>query len=136
MEDQAAAVPIRDRKNDQSIVSAEVDREPSPKPPYDYAGAFPQHWLGSTLEDKISRYGFRRFQTSQLLNIRFLENEVAELDRSIYKAGLRLNLPFSSSTDRFGPEHVVLDHQSATADKIITHENVLKLRRLLKDYSM
>lgn len=115
--------------NDTKVDDIQTNCAPTDQPLHNYAQSFPQHWLGSIADDMISKFGFRRFQTSQLLNIRFLEGEIAELDRQIYKAGLNLN----PSALRFG--QVIIGEQVPAANEVITKENVLTLRRLLKEYS-
>jgi hypothetical protein len=78
---------------------------------------FPALWRASAADDNITLCSFRRFKTSHLLNLRFLESEVAELDHKIFQA--RLNLGGQPSpADRLGlghskPDNVVPPNQDA-----------------------
>ncbi|KAF2658060.1 hypothetical protein K491DRAFT_574418, partial [Lophiostoma macrostomum CBS 122681] len=51
---------------------------------------------------------FRRFKTTHLLNLRYLENEIVGMDHTIYQAGLSLSLS-PSSEDRLGLGHARKD---------------------------
>ena len=93
---------------------------------------FRSHWHRSTSDNNLTLHGFRRFKTTHLLNLRFLESEIAELDHVIYQAGLGLveNL---SAKDRLGLNHARRDkgHPGLEA---IDRKFVLKLRDLLQQY--
>ena len=45
---------------------------------------FPLLWQRSTEDNNLALHGFRRFKTTHLLNLRFLEEEIADLDHAIY----------------------------------------------------
>ncbi|KAF5493182.1 hypothetical protein CGCF413_v010402 [Colletotrichum fructicola] len=94
---------------------------------------FRDHWKTSTADDNVTLYGFRRFKTTHLLNLRFLENEIAELDHIIYQAGL--SLEFSpTERDRLGLKHSRRDQDLLNPLAAIDNELVKKLRGLLQQY--
>ncbi|KAH9882576.1 hypothetical protein J1614_000812 [Plenodomus biglobosus] len=97
------------------------------------ANTFRKAWLASTADSNLTLHGFRRLKTTHLLNLRFLENEVAEMDRILYQAGLGLGLS-QSRTDRLGLKHCKRDASSFKVDDIINDDFMLKLRHTLKQY--
>jgi len=99
---------------------------------FNYLSGFPNHWQSSTSPEKVSLFGFRRFRTSQLLNIRFLEDEISALDREIYQAGLQLPTQYVSKNHH---EHVRRDPNAAGPNKVINETTIHRLRTLLKQYS-
>ena len=96
-------------------------------------GTFRKAWITSTADSNLTLHGFRRFKTTHLLNLRFLENEVAELDQMLYQAGLSLGLRHSS-TDRLGLKHCKRGANSPNVADIINDELLLKLRHTIKQY--
>ena len=97
------------------------------------AEVFRKCWIVSTADNNLTLHGFRRFKTTHLLNLRFLENEIAEMDHIVYQAGLSLNLE-PSAADRLGLRHGKRDKKVADVEDMITPEFVLKLRDLLRQY--
>ncbi|KAH6714369.1 hypothetical protein BKA61DRAFT_424009, partial [Leptodontidium sp. MPI-SDFR-AT-0119] len=65
---------------------------------------FRAHWQSSTADSNLTLHGFCRFKTTHLLNLRFLESEIAELDHIIFQAGLSLGLS-PSPEGRLGLKH-------------------------------
>lgn len=96
---------------------------------------FREHWQSSTDDNNLTLHGFRRFKTTHLLNLRFLENEIAELDHIIYQAGLSLNSS-PSARDRLGLRHVRRDKKAPSVAETINQGLILKLRDLLRQYGM
>lgn len=94
---------------------------------------FNAHWRSSTADNNSTLHGFRRFKTTHLLNLRFLESEIAELDHIIYQAGLSSNQKLSPK-DRLGLRHAKRDGKPAEMSKAIDRELILKLRELLRQY--
>lgn len=101
----------------------------------DLADAFRKCWVASTADNNLTLHGFRRFKTTQLLNLRFLENEIADMDHTIYQAGLSLGLS-TSPGDRLGLAHGKRDADVPMVNDVITQEFILKLRDLIKQYSV
>jgi hypothetical protein len=81
--------------------------------------AFHKCWVASTADNNLTLYGFRRFKTTQLLNLRFLENEIADIDHTIYQAGLSLGLS-PSLGDRLGLQHSKRDADVPEVNDVIT----------------
>ncbi|KAG9196788.1 hypothetical protein G6514_004449 [Epicoccum nigrum] len=96
--------------------------------------AFRKCWIASTADNNLTLHGFRRFKTTQLLNLRFLENEIAEMDHTIYQAGLGLGVS-PAPDDRLGLAHSKRDADVPKVDDVITKEFILKLRDLIKQYN-
>lgn len=90
-------------------------------------------WESSTDDNNLTLHGFRRFKTTHLLNLRFLESEIADLDHTIYQAGLSLGLT-PSPTDRLGLKHSKRDANVPKINDAITREFILQLRDLLRQY--
>ncbi|KAI1439484.1 hypothetical protein F5Y02DRAFT_63910 [Annulohypoxylon stygium] len=107
--------------------------ETSTQHPQKAVQKFCKHWQSATADNNLTLHGFRRFKTTHLLNLRFLEDEIAELDHTIYQAGLGLGLDISP-TDRLGLKHSKKDAHVPEISETITRDLVLKLRDLLKQY--
>lgn len=97
------------------------------------AQVFRKLWPRVTDDDNLALHGFRRFKTAHLLNLRFLEQEIAEVDRAIYQAGLSLGHE-PSTRDRLGLKHSTIDPNPPALKDTITQDLVLKLRNLLQQY--
>ncbi|KAI1754785.1 hypothetical protein F4782DRAFT_491630 [Xylaria castorea] len=97
------------------------------------AQEFMKYWPIATADNDLTLHGFRRFKTTHLLNLRFLEGEIAALDHTIYQAGLSLGLDPSSS-DRLGLRHSKKDGDVPQLEETVTRELVRKLRSLIKEY--
>ncbi|KAI1777169.1 hypothetical protein F4818DRAFT_457099 [Hypoxylon cercidicola] len=94
---------------------------------------FSTHWQSSTADNNLTLHGFRRFKTTHLLNLRFLEAEIAELDHAIYQAGLSLEIQ-PSAADRLALKHSKRDENVPKVEETITDELMLRLRDLLQKY--
>jgi hypothetical protein len=70
-----------------------------------------------------------------LLNPRFSESEIANMDHTIYQAGLSLGLSLSPD-DQLGLAHSKRDADMPKVDEVITQDFTLKLRGLIKHYSV
>jgi len=68
------------------------------------------------------------------VNLRFLEEEIAELDHRIYQVGLKLVGGADRDRDRLGLCFGKRDFEVPEEAEFVTHEMVLKLRSLLKEY--
>lgn len=98
-----------------------------------HAKSFRKVWQVASADRVLSLYGFRRFKTSHLLNLRFIEAEIADLDHVIYQAGLTLGLDHAPG-NRLGLNYCKRDANVPKIDETITEEFVLRLRDLLKQY--
>ena len=95
---------------------------------------FPRTWRQATDDNRLTLFGLRRFRTAHLLNLRFSEAEIAQVDRQIYQAGLSLGIT-PGEIDRLGLKHA-RRNPDFTAESGIPDSLILKLRELLKQYSM
>ena len=92
---------------------------------------FPDIWNDATSDNRLTMFGFRRFRTSHLVNLKMLEKEFERVDRAIYQTGLRLPQHISKA-DRLGLKDAKKDPQdSRTA---IDEDLILSLRKLVKEY--
>jgi hypothetical protein len=112
------------------VATSAVSRKPD-----GITDAFRKSWARSTADNNLTLHGFRRFKTTHLLNLRFLEAEIAEMDYTVYQAGLSLDLS-PSSTDRLGLGHSKRKFKKLAVDDTITPEFVMKLRGLLQQYGV
>lgn len=99
------------------------------------ARLFHNLWSNVTDDNPLTLYGFRRFRTTHLLNLRLLEAEIDKIDHMIYQAGLGLRLP-ATSADKLGFKHNKRDEHAPSAEEVLKPELVSKLRQLLKNYGM
>lgn len=99
------------------------------------AHLFRNLWSNVTDDNPLTLYGFRRFRTTHLLNLRLLEAEIDKIDHEIYQAGLNLRLP-ATTADKLGLKHSKRDEHAPSPDEILQPELVLKLRQLVKEYGM
>lgn len=90
-------------------------------------------WSNITDDNALTLYGFRRYRTTHLLNLRLLETEIDKIDHDIYQAGLSLDLP-STSADKLGLKQSKRDENSPSPEEVLKPELVSRLRRLLKEY--
>jgi hypothetical protein len=97
--------------------------------------AFRECWVASTADNNLTLHGFRRFKTTQLLNPRFLENKIADMDHIMYQAGLSLGLS-PSPGDQLDLQHSKRDADVPKVNDVITEEFISKLRDLIKEYSV
>ena len=94
---------------------------------------FSTFWQSATDDNNLTLHGFRRFKTAYLLNLRFLEGEIAELDHDLYQAGLSLNLP-RTGTDRLGLRDSKRDRCVPKVEDTVTSKKMIQLRELIKQY--
>ncbi|RDA94041.1 hypothetical protein CP533_5304 [Ophiocordyceps camponoti-saundersi (nom. inval.)] len=94
---------------------------------------FPNIWQASTADSNLTLHGFRRFKTTHLLNLRYLESEIAEIDHLIYQIGLGLNIE-PSKVDRLGLRQCKKEKDVPCPEKALSKQLIYKLRRLMKEY--
>ena len=99
------------------------------------AKMFPKLWPIVTDDNPLTLFGFRRFRTTHLLNLRFLEEEIEKIDSKIYQAGFKLGLPLPEN-DKLGLRYGKQDKDAPKAEDCIDEALVLKLRSLIKQYGM
>ncbi|KAH6648135.1 hypothetical protein BKA67DRAFT_524118 [Truncatella angustata] len=82
---------------------------------------FRQFWPRITDDNNLTLHGFRRFKTTHLLNLRFLEEEIAQIDHAIYQSGLGLGHE-PSVRDRLGLKESKRDSEVPAIEDTITTE--------------
>ena len=92
-------------------------------------------WSNITDDNALTLFGFRRFRTTHLLNLRLLEAEIDEIHHKIYQTGLSLGLS-STSADKLGLKHNKRDKHAPSPEELLKPELVSKLRQLLREYGM
>lgn len=133
-----ADVSSQDAESTTSTVNTKpkLPQKPSPCPESkDTAYLFRKLWPRATDDNRLTLFGFQRFRTSHLLNLRFLEDEIHKLDHQIYQAGLNLELPLTKD-DRLGLRHGKRDANAQGMEKSISQGLILRLRELIKQYGM
>ncbi len=95
--------------------------------------SFRNLWSNVTDDNPLTLYGFRRFRTTHLLNLRLLETEIDEIDHKVFQAGLSLGIP-STSEDKLGLKHSKRDEHAPSPEEVLKPELALRLRQLLKEY--
>ncbi|KAI9700483.1 MAG: hypothetical protein M1820_006782 [Bogoriella megaspora] len=106
---------------------------PSASETLELGGKFAKNWQASTDDNNLTLHGFRRFKVAHLLNLRFLEDEIDELNDTIYQMGLNLGIDPSPS-DRLGLRHAKKDSDAPSPNEAIIRQFVVKLRDLIKQY--
>jgi hypothetical protein len=89
---------------------------------------FSKVWPTVTDPNPLVLFGFRRFRTSHLLNLRALEHEILEIDHQVFQAGLQLGKP--PGRDRLALDHAERDTLAFVFDR----EKLERLRSLLLQY--
>ena len=97
------------------------------------ANLFRDLWRKTTDDNNLTLYGFRRFRTTHLLNLRYLEEEIDLIDHQIYQAGLKLERT-PTSVDRLGLRHGRIDASALGHGEVMTRELVLRMRELVRQY--
>jgi len=69
------------------------------------------------------------------VNLRFLEGEIAELGHKVYQVGLKSVGGADRDWDRLDVCFSKRDLEVPEKAEFVTHEMILKLRSLLKEYS-
>lgn len=100
----------------------------------DTAHSFRELWPKVTDDNYLTLYGFRQFWTSHLLNLRFLEEEIDRLDNKTFQAGVKLGYT-PTPVDKLGLRHAKRDANALKVEEVMTRENLLQLRGLLKQHS-
>lgn len=99
------------------------------------ANLFRGLWCKVTDDNHFTLYGFRRFRTTHLLNLRFLEKEIDTLDHQIFQAGLKLGHT-PTSVNKLALQHGKIDACALGTEEVMTRELVLKMRGLIREYGM
>ncbi|CAN8099915.1 unnamed protein product [Discula destructiva] len=96
------------------------------------APVFNRIWSIATEDENLTMYAFKRFKTSHLVNLRYLEHELDKLDRDVYQAGLSLGHDVSK-TGRLLLGHAQKDKVIKTVQDVAQKENIIRLRKLISE---
>lgn len=121
------------KKYQQENANITVDDHLNLSEDLELANNFRTHWKSVTDGNNLTLFCFRRYRSIHLLNLRFLEDEIANLDREIYQSGLQLDIE-PGSKDRMKLRSATRDKDVPSIKQTITKACVLKLRELLKEY--
>jgi hypothetical protein len=95
---------------------------------------FRKIWPTVTDPNPLILFGFRRFRTSHLLNLRILEEDILKIDHEVFQAGLHLGEPTRKggrlALDRAERDTVPEGEQVPIVDR----KKLDRLRGLLKQY--
>ena len=93
-------------------------------------------WPEITSDNYLSLFGFQRYRTAHLLNLRFLEAELGAIDRDIYQSGLQLSQPLDCGhvLDRLGLKHAKKDNDPKKIEEVVNQALIIRLRELIKQY--
>ena len=97
--------------------------------------SFHDIWSDATSDHQLTLFGFRRYRTIQLVNLRYLELEVEKISHLIFQAGLQLDQA-PSQLDLLGLRYVKKKPGAPTAVEVINNDTILRLRKLIKEYSL
>ena len=101
----------------------------------EFTKQFRKIWCNVTDDSYHSLFGFRRFRTAHLLNLRFLEDEIDKIDHEIFQAGFKLGLSHTV-IDRLGLKHGKRDVVAQAGEGAVNRDLILRLRELIKQYGM
>lgn len=96
---------------------------------------FRKLWRKVTDDNDLILYGFRKFRTIHLFNIRFLEEEIDKFDHQVYQTGRKLGYS-PGIIDKLGLKGWKKDVNAREVNEVIDQELALKLRELLKQYGI
>ncbi len=101
-----------------------------------YSELFSKVWHDITSDNHLTLFGFRRYRTTHLLNLRFLEAEINKIDHDLYQAGLQLDQPLDRehTIDRLGLKQAKKDSKRMKVEEVVHKALVMRLRRLIKEY--
>lgn len=136
-EDQVHESPRKEpRATDASYTrKAQPEVEKAPEDP-EFMKRFRKCWCNATDDNYLTLFGFRRFRTAHLLNLRFLEEEIHKIDHEIYQAGMNLGCPLGA-IDRLGLKHGKRDLVAAGdagTGSVVNQDLITSLRALLRQY--
>ena len=94
---------------------------------------FRKAWRDAIDDNYLTLFGFRRFRTAHLINLRFLEQEIDKIDHQIYQAGLRFDNTHIA-LDRLALKQAKKDVNMGEIEDTIDKNFGEKLRYLLKQY--
>ena len=105
------------------------------RPSY-YEVLFQNLWPDITSDNRLSLFGFRRYRTTHLFNLRLLEAEINEIDHELYQTGLQLDSAFDGqhALDRLGLKQAKRDMDRRGLEHVVDRDLIMRLRSLIKEY--
>lgn len=103
---------------------------------YCYNEIFTKVWREITSDNHLTLFGFQRYRTAHLLNLRFIEAEIGKIDHELYQAGLQLHPPLDRehTLDRLGLKQAKRDNVPNKVEEVVDKKTIMRLRRLVKEY--
>ena len=97
---------------------------------------FRSFWSDVTSDNRLTLFGFQRYRTTHLFNLRFLEAEINEINHKLYQTGLQLDSTFDGqrALNRLGLRQAKRDTDRREVEYVVDRALVLRLRSLIKEY--
>ena len=101
-----------------------------------YKALFQKLWPDITSDNRLSLFGFRRYRTTHLFNLRLLEADINEIDHELYQTGLQLDSTFDGqhTLDRLGLKQAKRDMDRRDVEHVVDRALIMRLRSLIKEY--
>ena len=101
-----------------------------------YLEAFNKIWRASTSDNRLTLFELRRYRTTHLLNLRFLETKINEIDHNLNQAGLHQSQPpdREHTLDRLGLKHCKKNSKAVKIKDVVNRNLIIRLRQLIKEY--
>ena len=97
--------------------------------------SFREIWSDTISDHRLTLFGFRRYRTTHLVNLRYLELELEKISNVIFQAGMQLDQP-PSDLDRLGLRYIRKQPGTSAKLEIINGNTILRLRELIKEYGL
>jgi hypothetical protein len=95
---------------------------------------FRKFWPVITDDNPLTLFGFRRFRTVHLLNLRFLEDELTAINRKLMVAGESLDIPLPPK-NKLGLGHGT-QRDPSELNPVLDREFFSNMRRTVRDYGL
>lgn len=101
-----------------------------------YSQSFGTIWPEVTSDNYLNLFGFQRYRTAHLFNLRLLEAEIGAINHNVYQSGLQLSQPldYEHKLDRLGLKHAKKDNDRKKIEEVVNQALVIRLRELIKQY--
>jgi hypothetical protein len=93
---------------------------------------FRRFWPTATDDNRLTLFGFRRFRTVHLLNLRFLEDELTDINRKLCIAAEVLDIPLPPK-NKLGLRHGT-PRDPSEWNAALDREFFGNMRRVVKEY--
>lgn len=101
-----------------------------------YNELFRKVWREITSNNHLTLFEFRKYQTTHLINLRFLKAKIDKIDHDLYQADLQLNQSFDRehTIDRLDLKQAKKDDKRVKMKEVMNETLILRLRSLIKEY--